>query len=150
MDRGSEWYRRAYTTATNEPDLSNSRWDLWRFRLAHAESRIAARRGKHEEARKRMIAARVILDKGTNPEQEEFFPYLGGYIAFYAGEYKSALAALEKANSGDPFIHCMIARTHEALGNREQALEYYRRAAGATAHSVPAAFARPFAIRRLQ
>ena len=43
----------------------------------------------------------------------------------------------------------MIAQTYEKLGDRAKALEYYKRAAGTTAHSVPAAFARPFASDKL-
>ena len=58
----------------------------------------------------------MILDKGTNPEQAQFFPYLKGYVAFYAGDYKAALEQLKQANQNDPFIQCMIAQTYEKLG----------------------------------
>ena len=53
--------------------------------LGHAQARIAARRGDQAEAQKHVAAAKAILDKGTNPEQAPFFPYLKGYVAFYTG-----------------------------------------------------------------
>ena len=94
--------------------------------------------------------ARAILDRSRNPEQEQYFPYLSGYVAFYAGDYRAALAALAAASLGDPFIQCLMAQTYEAMGNREKALEYYGMAANSTAHSVLAAYARPFARRKLE
>lgn len=38
---------------------------------------------------------------------------------------------------------------HEKLGQREEAMAFYRRAAQTTAHNPPAAFARPFALKKL-
>jgi tetratricopeptide (TPR) repeat protein len=149
LNRASDWYRKGYDTGLDEPNIKPGRKDLWSFRLAHAKARIAARRGKPEEALKYVREARAILDRGRNPEQEQYFPYLSGYVAFYAGDYPAALAALQSASSGDPFIQCLIGQTYEAIGNREKALEYYRMAANSTAHSVPAAYARPFARRKL-
>ena len=71
-------------------------------------------------------------------------------MAFYAGDYPAALTALVRASLADPFIQCLTGQTYEAMGNREKALEYYRRAANSRAHSVPAAYARPFATRKLE
>ncbi len=150
LDRAAEWYQRGNETGLDEPNIPRNRTDLWNFRLAHAKARIAARRGKFDEARKHVKEARAILDKGLIPEQVQFFPYLTGYIAFYAGEYPAALEALQHASDTDPFILCLIGQTYEALGNRERALEYYRMAVAIRAHSVPAAFARPFAMRKLE
>ena len=50
--------------------------------------------------------------------------YLQGYVAFYGGDYKTALEELLKANQNDPFIQCMIGQTHEKLADRDKALEY--------------------------
>jgi tetratricopeptide (TPR) repeat protein len=147
--RASEWYQRGHDEGLREPSVSPARTDLWEFRLAHAKARIAAQRGKIPEARKQAGKARSILDRGRIPDQEQFFPYLQGYIAYYAGEYAEALSALTRASQSDPFIQCLIARTHEALGDRDRAIEFYRKAAAATAHSVPAASAQPYARRKL-
>jgi tetratricopeptide (TPR) repeat protein len=150
LNRASEWYRKGHDTGLDQPDMAPARKDLWSFRLAHARARIAARRGKPEEALKYVREARTILDRSRNPDQEQYFPYLTGYVAFYAGDYPAALAALQRASPADPFIQCLMAQTYEALGNREKALEYYRQAANSSAHSVPAAYARPFSRRKLE
>jgi tetratricopeptide (TPR) repeat protein len=148
-NRASEWYQRGHDEGLQEPNISPARVDLWDFRIAHAKGRIAAVRGKTAEAQKQAQKARAILDRGHIPDQEEFFPYLQGYIAFYASKYSEALSALNHASQKDPFIQCLIARTYEALGDRARAIEFYRKAAAATAHSVPAGFAQPFARRKL-
>jgi tetratricopeptide (TPR) repeat protein len=83
-------------------------------------------------------------------QQAVFFPYLTGYVAFYAGDYKTALDDLQKANQNDPFIQCLIGQTYEKLGDKEKAMDYYRKAAATTAHNPPAAFGRPFATKKLK
>lgn len=145
LDTAYAWYRKGHDAGLQEANIPQNREDLWEFRWAHARARIAVRRGKVEEARKYVAAARAALDKGAAPEQQIYLPYMTGYVAFYAGEYAQALADLQNAVPTDPFIQCLMAQTYEKLGDRGKALEYYTRAANATAHSVPAAFARPFA-----
>jgi hypothetical protein len=50
----------------------------------------------------------------------------------------------------DPFIQVLMAQAHEKLGEKEQAKELYQKAAATTAHNPPpAAFARPFAKKKL-
>jgi tetratricopeptide (TPR) repeat protein len=96
-----------------------------------------------------LLPQKAILDKGTIPEQVQFFPYLKGYVAFYAGDYKSALEELNNANQNDPFIQCMIGQTYEKLGERDKALELYRKASAASSHNPPAACAVPFSKKKL-
>ena len=150
IDKAYEWYRRGHDAGLQEENITAARVDLWNFRWAHARARIAARRGKPADADKYVAAAKGILDKGTNPDQQVYFPYLAGYVAFYRGDYSGALAALGNANQTDPFIQCLIAQCYEKLGDAAKALVYYRQAASTTAHSVPAALARPFAVRKTQ
>jgi len=149
LDLASQWYKRGHETGLKETGIKPDRVDLWNFRWEHAQARIAAQRGDKAEAQKHVSAAKAILDKGTIPQQAQFFPYLEGYVAFYAGDYKTALADLHNANPNDPFIQCMIGQTYEKLGDREIALEYYRKASVATTHNPPAAYAVPFAKKRL-
>jgi tetratricopeptide (TPR) repeat protein len=144
------WYQKGHAAGLQEGNITAAHKDLWNFRLAHARARIAARRGKADEAKKFVAAAKAILDKGTNSEQRIYFPYLTGYVAFYAGDYAAALADLQEAQQTDPFIQCLMAQSYEKLGNQAKAQEYYRLAANSTAHSVPAAFARPFARRKME
>jgi tetratricopeptide (TPR) repeat protein len=144
------WYEKGHEAGLRQPDIRPDREDLWDFRWAHARARIAIRRGKAEEARKYVNLARNILNKGKIAAQQPYFSYLTGYVAFYAGEYQSALADLGAVDPADSFIQCLIAQCYEKLGDRAKAQEYYRKAASATAHSVPAAFARPFARTKLE
>jgi tetratricopeptide (TPR) repeat protein len=149
LDAAEKWYKIGHDTGMKEPDIKPPRQDLWNFRWEHAQARIAARRGEQAEAQKHVAAAKAILDKGTNPEQAAFFPYLKGYVAFYAGDYKTALEELSEANQNDPFIQCMLAQTYEKLGEKDKATEYYRKASTASSHNPPAAYAVPFARKKL-
>ena len=88
LNRAYDWYQKGHDTGLQEPNLSRERQDLWEFRWAHARARIAVRRGKTDQARKLVAEARAIVDKGKIPEQEEYFPYLAGYVEFYAGDYR--------------------------------------------------------------
>jgi tetratricopeptide (TPR) repeat protein len=120
-------------------------------------ARLAARRGDAGEAKRQVAVARSILDgdRAMAEQQERFFPYLTGYVAFYTGDLATAKADFTKAvgmsgNQNDPFFTCLLAMTEEELGNKDRALELYRKAYGlATAHNPPAAFVRPFARKKL-
>jgi tetratricopeptide (TPR) repeat protein len=149
LDTAYHWYQVGHDTGMKEPDIKPARQDLWEFRWEHAQARIAARRGNQAEAQKHVAAAKSILDKGTNPEQAQFFPYLEGYVAFYGGHFKTALEELQKANQNDPFIQCMIGQTYEKLGDKDKALEYYRKASAAISHNPTAAYAAPFSKKRI-
>ena len=149
LDAAQKWYRLGHETGLKEPDIKPDRQDLWNFRWEHAQARIAARRGDQAEAQKHMAAAKAILDKGTNPEQARFFPYLEAYVAFYAGDNKTALEHLLQSDQNDAFIQCMLGETYEKLGDHEKALEYYRKASMASSHNPPAAYAVPFAKKKL-
>jgi tetratricopeptide (TPR) repeat protein len=150
LDAAAEWYKQGHELGLKEPNLSLDRKALWDFRWQHAQARIAARRGNRVEAEQHIAAAKSALDKMTElrAQQQAFLPYLTGYVAFYLGDYKTALADLQKAQN-DPFIQCLLAQTYEKLGDQDKAMEYYRKAAGARGHNPPAAYAIPFAKRKL-
>ena len=149
FDKAQTWYQRGYAAGIKEPGITPERRDLWEFRWEHAQARIAARRGQAEEAGKPVAAAKAAFDKGTNPEQAQFVPYLVGYVAFYTGDHQTALAELQKGNQNDPFILGLIAQTHEKLGTKDQAREYYRTVLASNAHNPTNAFARPLAKEKL-
>ncbi len=151
LDEAEKLYRLGTETGLKEPDISPDRRALWMFRLEHALGRLAARRGQKEEAWKHVAAAKSLLD--SHPEmakqQQPFYFYLAGYVALHTGEPQAALDHLKQASQNDPFIQCLMGMAHEKLGQKEEALACYRRAAQTTAHNPPAAFARPFARRKL-
>ncbi|HKW31435.1 MAG TPA: tetratricopeptide repeat protein [Candidatus Acidoferrum sp.] len=149
LDTALHWYKEGHDLGIREPDIKTARLDLWNFRWEHAQARVAARRGNLAEAQDHVNAAKAILDKGTNPEQAQFFPYLRGYVAFYGQDYKTATEELSKANQNDPFIQCLLGQAYEKLGEKDKAIESYRKAAASTAHNPPAAYAVPFAKKRL-
>jgi tetratricopeptide (TPR) repeat protein len=149
LDAAHKWYQIGHDTGLKEPDIKPARQDLWNFRWEHAQARIAARRGDQAEAQKHVAVAKAILDKGTIPEQSPFFPYLKGYVAFYSGDYKVAIEELKQANQNDPFIQCIIGETYEKLGEKDEAMEYYRKASKAVSHNSAAAYAVPFAKKKL-
>ena len=149
LEAAYDWYKTGHETGLKEPVIKPARKDLWEFRWEHAQARIAARRGNQAEAQKHVAAAKAILDKGTNPEQAQFLPYLEGYVAFYSADYKAALEGLLKANQNDPFIQCLMGQTYEKSGDKEKALEYYRKASTSIAHNPAAAYAVPLAKKKV-
>ena len=148
LDTAYHWYEIGHDRGLKEPDIAPDRADLWNFRCEHAQARIAARRGNPAQAQKHAAAATAIFDKGAIAQHAPFVPYLQGYVAFYGGDFKAALDYLLKANQNDPFIQCLIGQTYEKLGDKDHARESYRKAAAATGHNPPAAYAVPYAKKR--
>jgi tetratricopeptide (TPR) repeat protein len=152
FDEAEKLYRRGTELGLKEANIKPERVALWNFRLEHALARLAARRGKAQEAEAHIAKAKAILDQ--NPEmakdQMQFLPYLTGYVALWTGKYDLALAELAKASQNDPFIQCLIAQAHEGKGDKASARAWYEKAAKTTNHNPPAAFARPFATRKLK
>ena len=149
IDGAEKWYKTGYETAMRKPDMKDADKNLWAFRWAHAQARIAARRGQRDEAQKQVAAAKAALEKANNPDQALFVPYVTGYVAFYGGDYKMAIAELEKANQEDPFILMLLAESYEKAGNAAQAKEYYGKVMANNGHGPTNAFARPVARRKL-
>jgi tetratricopeptide (TPR) repeat protein len=149
FDAAENLYRRGHDLGMQEPNIKPARVDLWNFRWENAQARIAIRRGNRAESERHVAAAETLLNKGTNPEQAAFLPALKGYVDFYAGDYKSALDQLQKANQHDAFIQCLLAQTYEKLGDQAKALDFYGQAASAFTHNPPAAYAVPFSKKKL-
>lgn len=145
VDDAQTWYTRGYETALKKTDLPADDKDLWNFRWAHAQARIAARRGNKAEAEKQVAAAKAILDKGTLKGQAAFFPYLTGYVAFHGGDMTKAIAELQKGNLKDPFILGLLAQAYEKTGDKAQAMDYYKKVLTFYAHNPTNAFVRPLA-----
>jgi tetratricopeptide (TPR) repeat protein len=157
LEQAELWYRQGTELGLKEPGNQTHPASLWNFRLEHGLARLAARRGNKAEAQKHVDAARKLLDADSAMagQQERFFPYLTGYVALYTGDFAKAEADLTKAiamqgNQNDPFYQCLLGMTYEKLGQKAKATETYQKGYGmATAHNPPAAFARPFARKKL-
>ena len=156
LENAGIWYRKGTELWLKEPGNETHPKSLCNFRLEHALARIAARRGDQAEAQKHVAAAKAALDGDPKmaEAQARFFPYLTGYVALYTGDHKLALDELQKAvalqgNAADPFLQCLLGMTYEKLGEKEKAMECYRKASTTTAHNPPAAFAKPFTRKKL-
>jgi tetratricopeptide (TPR) repeat protein len=111
---------------------------------------VDARKGKRDEAEKHVTAAKAALDKANNPDQARFYPYLTGYVAFYTGDYKTAIQELQKADQRDPLILALLGESYEKSGDAAKANEYYSKVLEINIHNPTNAFARPFARKKLQ
>jgi len=150
LDDAGEWYRTGYDTAARDDDRPAWQVDLADLRWAHAQARIAARRGLADEAAEQAAVVRALLDKGGNEDQEIQYPYLLGYVAFYLEDYPEAVTQLRNASEDDPFILLLLAEASEALGNEADAREYFRRVLESNSHAVNNAFARPVAREKIR
>jgi tetratricopeptide (TPR) repeat protein len=149
-DHAYEWYKRGYDTALRKTDLSAAEKGLWLFRWENAQARIAARKGNARDAQQHVAAAKAALDQANNPDQARFFPYLTGYVAFYAGEYKTAMADMQKADQHDAMILALLGEAYEKSGDAAQAKDYYRKVLEINTHNPTNAFARPLAKKKLE
>ena len=146
---GDEWYRRGYETAKRQPKRAARDIDLAELRWAHAQARIAIRRGNDAEARRQAAIVKSLADKGTNPDQRVQYWYLAGYIAFYSKDYARAVRELQQADQQDPFILLLLAQAYERSGDAAKVREYYRKVLASNSHAVNNAFARPVARRMM-
>jgi tetratricopeptide (TPR) repeat protein len=149
LDHSYKWYKMAFDTVGHKPDLSDADKNLWLFRWENAQARIAARRGKGDEAQQHVTAAKAALDKANNPDQLRFYPYLTGYVAFYTNDYNTAIAELQKADQHDPLNLALLAQAYEKSGDAAQAKLYYAKVLEVNTHNPTNAFARPFARKKL-
>ena len=149
MNGGYEWYLRGYETAARMTKRAASDIDLAELRWAHAQARVAIRRGDAREARRHMTTVKSLVDKGTNPDQSLQYPYLAGYVAFYSKDYARAIAELNEADRQDPFIMLLLADAYERSGDIARAREHYANVLTSNSHAVNNAFARPVARRKL-
>lgn len=149
INGAEKWYRIGYKTALKKSDLAAKDKDLWEFRRQSAEARVAARRGQKDQARQHADAAKAAFDKGIDPAQAVYVPYVYGYAAYYAGDYKSAIEEFLKTNQNDPFNLVMLAQAYEKSGEPDKAKEYYEKVMHANGHNPTNAYARPLARKAL-
>jgi len=148
-DGATTWYRRGYDTALRVPSRSAAANDLAELRWAHAQARIAIRRGQASEATRQVERVKTLVSKAPNRAEEPQYAYLAGYVAYYARNDRQAIAHLEQADQQDPFILLLLAQAHQRVGERAAAHDYYTKVMASTSHAINNAFARPIARREL-
>ncbi|MCC7001130.1 MAG: hypothetical protein IT357_03150 [Gemmatimonadaceae bacterium] len=155
LDEAERYYKRGTALGNMEPMPRTHPKSLWDFRLAHAMARIAARRGNAAEAQRHVAEARRILD--SDPEmakaQEQYFPYLLGYVALFTGDLATAEREFLKTTSAmpnDPFQVVLLGMTYEKMGQMAKATALYEKAyAASTGSNPPNVYARTFTKRTL-
>jgi tetratricopeptide (TPR) repeat protein len=150
LDQAERWYRMGHDMAGREAGRTAAQADLADMRWAHAQARLAARRGREKEAMQQEALVEHLLDKGGNEDQRIQYAYLRGYVEFSLGHYPAAVAELEKADQQDPFILLLLAQASEKLDQPDRARDYYRKVLASTSHAVNSAFARPAARRKIE
>ncbi|HEX9564336.1 MAG TPA: hypothetical protein VF981_10215 [Gemmatimonadaceae bacterium] len=155
LDEAERMYRRGSDLGNMEPEPRTHPKSLWDYRLAHALGRLAARRGNAEEARRHVAEARRILD--ADPQmaeaQEQYYPYLVGYVALFTNDLPTAEAELTKSMEGlrnDPFQVVLLGMTYEKMGNQAKATELFERAFEMSGGSNPPnVYSRAFTRQKL-
>ncbi len=149
VDNALQWYQTGHLTALLTPNITPAEKDLWEFRWESAMARIRSREGQKADAQKHLAAAKAVLEKGDNPDQMRFYPYIAGYVALYGNDYNTAIAELQKADQKDPFVLSLLAQAYEKSGDKTKAMEYYKMILTINSHSPTNAFARPLAEKKL-
>jgi tetratricopeptide (TPR) repeat protein len=149
LDGAEAWYRRGFEIANREGSRPDWQVRLAELRWAHAQARIAARRGQPDEAHAQEARVAALLEQGGNDDQRVQHAYLRGYVAYHLKDYGAATTFLQEADHEDPFILLLLAQSAEAQGDASAARTYYERVLASTSHAVTNAFARPIAREKV-
>jgi tetratricopeptide (TPR) repeat protein len=155
LDEAERMYRRGADLGNAEPSPRTHPKSLWDYRLAHALARVAARRGNAPEAARWVAEARKALDGDSTmaKSQEQYFPYLVGYVALFTGDLATAEAQFTKtvaAMPNDPFQLVLLGMAHEKMGHADAAKGFYRRAYDmSTGSNPPQVYSRTFTRQKL-
>jgi tetratricopeptide (TPR) repeat protein len=155
LDEAEKMYRRGTALGNAEPAPRTHPASLWAFREAHALARVAARRGNAAEAKRWVGEARKALD--GDPEmakaQEQYFPYLVGYVALFTGDLATAEAEFTRtvvAMANDPFQKVLLGMTRQKKGDAAGAKALFEQAyAQSTGSNPPNVYSRTFTKKEL-
>ncbi len=155
LDEAERMYRRGTALGNAEPSPRTHPASLWAFREAHAMARVAARRGNTADATRWLGDARKALDSDATmaTSQEQYFPYLVGYVALFTGDLATAEAQFQKtvvAMPNDPFQLVLLGMTHDRMGHGAVARGFYQKAYDmATGSNPPSIYSRVFTKQQL-
>jgi tetratricopeptide (TPR) repeat protein len=143
LQKAEQWYTTGFETSRRIPELPASQAALWEMRRHNAFGRIEARRGNRAAANEHAAAVKGLLGTPGLENQRVFYPYLVGYLAFFAKQYQQAADELLRGDQSDPFVLGLIAQSYEKLGDRARAAGYHRKVLAVPVHSINSAFSRP-------
>jgi tetratricopeptide (TPR) repeat protein len=143
LQKAEQWYTTGFETSRGIPELAAAQAALWEMRRHNALGRIEARRGNRAAAAEHAAAVKGLMDTPGLENQRVFYPYLLGYLAFFAKQYQQAADELLRGDQSDPFVLGLIAQSYERLGDRGRAAEYYRKVLAVPVHNINTAFSRP-------
>ncbi|MEI2719781.1 MAG: hypothetical protein V9E87_06515 [Gemmatimonadales bacterium] len=155
LDEAERMYKRGTALGNAEPAPRTHPASLWAFREAHAMARVAARRGNAAEAKRWVGEARKALDSdpAMAKAQEQYFPYLVGYVALFTGDLATAQTEFTKtvaAMPNDPFQLVLLGMTHAKMGHADVARGFYQKAYDmATGSNPPNIYSRTFTKKQL-
>lgn len=155
LDEAERMYKRGTALGNAEPAPRTHPASLWAFREAHAMARVAARRGNAAEAKRWVGEARKALDSdpAMAQAQEQYFPYLVGYVALFTGDLATAQTEFTKtvaAMPNDPFQLVLLGMTHAKMGHADVARGFYQKAYDmATGSNPPNIYSRTFTKKQL-
>jgi uncharacterized damage-inducible protein DinB len=155
LDEGLRMYERGSALGNAEPEPRTHPKSLWDFRLAHARARVAARKGDAAAATRAIADARRALDSDPKMAegQEQYYPYLVGYVALFTGDLATAEREIGQAvaeMTRDPFQVVLLGMTYERMGQEAEARGLFERAYGmATGSNPPNVFSRAYTKRKL-
>lgn len=104
---------------------------------------LTARRNQMDQAFELAEALKERIARGKDFKLMEEYHRLMGYIYYLAGHPATAIAHFRQGNTNDPFVLFYWAECEGQLGNREKAVELYRKVATWNEHSLDYAFLRP-------
>lgn len=155
LDEAERMYRRGSDLGNLEPEPRTHPKSLWDYRLAHALARLSARRGNAAEAQRHVAEARRILDSDPKmaEAQEQWFPYLVGYVALYTNDLVTAEREFTRSMTllpNDPFMVVLMGMTLEKKGDQAKATELFQKAFDmATGSNPPNVYSRAFTRKKL-
>jgi tetratricopeptide (TPR) repeat protein len=143
LQKAEQWYTTGFETSRKIPELPADQAALWEMRRHNALGRIEARRGNPAGAAEHVAAVKQLLDTPGLENQRPFYPYLVGYVAFFAKQYRESVDELSRGDQSDPFVLGLIAQSYQRLGDRAKAEEYFRKVMATPVHNINSAFSRP-------
>lgn len=112
------------------------------------ESWVAANRKKFDEALDKAAGYRASIEAMNDSRRLKYHIALLGHIAMAQGEPQSAYELFKNASIDDPFYHYLTASAKDKSGDKEEAAQYFRKAANWNSDSLHYALIRQKALAR--